>query len=556
MDTVPPQLDQMAEFEALQLHLKQIAPLKMREQFTADPERFQNFSLSAANLNLDYSKNRITKTTIDLLVRLAQARQLPKAVQSMFNGEHINRSEDRPALHTALRNFSDEPVLIAGVDVMPEVRSTLARMKEFCWRIRNQHWRGFSNKPFTDVVSIGIGGSFLGPKLASQALKPYWGKKINCHYLANIDGSNLTETLQGLSPDTTLFIIQSKSFSTQETLKNAHECRQWFLDNGGANSDLQRHFTAVTANVEKAVEFGVDKENIFPMWDWVGGRYSIWSAIGLPLMLTIGYENFRQLLMGAYEMDIHFKSAPLEQNMPVIMGLLGVWYNNFFGAQSHAILPYDHYLRGLPAHIQQLDMESNGKSVDMGGRKLNYQAGPIIWGGVGSNGQHAYHQLLHQGTQFAPCDFILPLMTHNPVDHFHELLVSNCLSQSQALMQGKTKQEALDELVGRNFSEDKKNILAAQKAIPGNRPSNTVYFDKSTPKVVGALIALYEHKVFVQGQIWGVNSFDQWGVELGKQLGDKVHDALIQESGGNSKQVFDASTQGLIDAFRSMINKL
>jgi len=474
----------------------------------------------------------------------------------MFNGEHINRSEDRPALHTALRNFSDEPVLVAGVDVMPEVRSTLARMKEFCWRIRNQHWRGFSNKPFTDVVSIGIGGSFLGPKLASQALKPYWGKKINCHYLANIDGSNLTEVLQGLNPATTLFIVQSKSFSTQETLSNATECRQWFLDNGGADTDLPRHFTAVTANVEKAQEFGIDPENIFPMWDWVGGRYSLWSAIGLPLMLTIGYENFRQFLMGAYEMDVHFKTAPLDQNMPVIMGLLGVWYNNFFHAQSHAILPYDHYLSGFPAHIQQLDMESNGKSVDIYGRPLNYQAGPIIWGGVGSNGQHAYHQLLHQGTQFAPCDFILPLMSHNAVDHFHDLLASNCFSQSQALMQGKSLQEAVTELKAEGKTQEQIAVLAPQKVIPGNRPSNTLYFDKSTPKVIGALIALYEHKVFVQGQIWGVNSFDQWGVELGKQLGDQVHADLMATPGEKQKNDFDASTQGLIDVFRSMKNKL
>jgi len=436
------------------------------------------------------------------------------------------------------------------------VRSTLTRMKEFCWKIRNQHWRGFSNKPFTDVVSIGIGGSFLGPKLASQALKPYWGKKIECHYLANIDGSNLTEVLQGLNPETTLFIIQSKSFGTQETLKNAEECRKWFLDNGGSESDLPRHFTAVSANVQKAKAFGIAEENIFPMWDWVGGRYSLWSAIGLPLMLTIGHENFKQLLFGAYEMDCHFKAAPFEKNMPVILGLLGIWYNNFFGAQSHAILPYDHYLRGLPAHIQQLDMESNGKSVDVDGNKLAYQAGPIIWGGVGSNGQHAYHQLLHQGTQFAPSDFILPLMTHNPVDNFHALLVSNCLSQSQALMKGKTLEEAQEELKQQGVAQLEIDVLAPQKVIPGNRPSNTIFFDKVTPKVVGALIAMYEHKVFVQGQIWGVNSFDQWGVELGKSLGNKVHAALLAEGELKLASEFDASTAGLIQAFRSMKNKL
>ena len=553
-----PLLSELDEFQSLKQHYHAVKDDSMRQLFSENKNRFESYQVSAADITLDYSKNRIKLDTLPKLCELAKARRLKSAIEAMFNGDLINTSEKRPALHTALRNFSDEPVMVDGKDVMPEVRDTLIRMKEFCWKIRNQHWRGFNNKPFTDVVSIGIGGSFLGPKLASQALKPYWGKKINCHYLANIDGSNLTEVLQGLSPDTTLFIIQSKSFGTQETLKNAQECRQWFLDNGGLEKDLPRHFTAVTANVEKAVAFGVAEENIFPMWDWVGGRYSLWSAIGLPLMLTIGHENFRQLLLGAYEMDCHFKSAPFDQNMPVIMGLLGVWYNNFFGAQSHAILPYDHYLRGLPAHIQQLDMESNGKSTSKNGKDLDYQAGPIIWGGVGSNGQHAYHQLLHQGTQFAPCDFILPLMTHNPVDHFHELLVSNCLSQSQALMQGKTKQEAYSELANSDLTEDEKQTLAAQQAIPGNRPSNTLFFDKSTPKVVGALIALYEHKVFVQGQIWGVNSFDQWGVELGKKLGDKVNAALTSKTENTQalEENFDSSTIGLIRAFRSMKNKL
>ena len=554
--TIESLLTSTNEFLNLKAHYDDISQITMRSQFKQNPHRFDEFTLNAADLSLDYSKNRITSETLPLLFQLAKKRDLPKAIEDMFAGKEINESEHRPALHTALRNFSDDPVYVNGEDVMPEVRSTLTRMKEFCWRIRNQHWRGFTNKPFTDVVSIGIGGSFLGPKLASQALKPYWGKKINCHYLANIDGSNLTEVLQGLSPETTLFIVQSKSFGTQETLKNATECRQWFLDNGGQESDLPRHFTAVSANVEKAKAFGIAEENIFPMWDWVGGRYSLWSAIGLPLMLTIGHENFRQLLLGAYEMDCHFKQAPFESNMPVIMGLLGVWYVNFFNAQSHAVLPYDHYLRGLPAHIQQLDMESNGKSVNKLGNPLDYQAGPIIWGGVGSNGQHAYHQLLHQGTQFAPCDFILPLMTHNPVDHFHELLVSNCLSQSQALMKGKTLEEAISELESEGLSQEEINVLAPQKVIPGNRPSNTIFFDKATPKVVGALIALYEHKVFVQGQIWGVNSFDQWGVELGKKLGEQVQEALMIDSEADLDSTFDASTLGLIKSFRKTKNKL
>jgi len=550
------------EYQALQRHFYDVNRLTLRERFDMEPNRFQEYQIKEVDLTLDYSKNRIDKNTIDLLVLLAEARGLRGGIEDMFAGKLVNKSEKRPALHTALRNFSDSPVYVDGVDVMPEVRHTLTRMKEFCWRIRNHHWRGFSNLPFTDVVSVGIGGSFLGPKLASQALKPYWGKKINCHYLANIDGSNLTEVLQGLNPETTLFIVQSKSFGTLETLKNAEECRNWFLDNGGKKADLPRHFTAVTANVEKAKAFGIAEENIFPMWDWVGGRYSLWSAIGLPLMLTIGHENFKQVLLGAYEMDCHFKSAPFAQNMPVIMAMLGIWYNNFFNAQSHAILPYDHYLRGLPAHIQQLDMESNGKSVDTYGNPLGYQAGPIIWGGVGSNGQHAYHQLLHQGTQFVPCDFIMPMVTHNPIDQFHALLVSNCLSQSQALMQGKTLEEAETELRKAGYPEDEIAILAPQKVIPGNRPSNTIYCEKVTPKVVGALIALYEHKVFVQGQIWGVNSFDQWGVELGKSLGDKVHSALLGNEMSMENDMlaedlqFDSSTLGLIKVFRSMKDRL
>ena len=550
---LPEQLQNLAEFQLLKDHQQAIAPLHMVDMFAQDITRFKRFSLQAADITLDFSKNRITQQTLQLLTNLAQKKGISKAITAMFAGECVNVSENRSALHTALRNFSGEPVYVNGKDVMPEIRDTLGRMKDFCWRIRNQHWRGFSNKPFTDVVSIGIGGSFLGPKLASQSLKPYWGKKINCHYLANIDGSALTETLQGLNPETTLFIVQSKSFNTQETLKNATECREWFLQNGGSQKDLPRHFAAVSANVKKAQAFGIAPENIFPMWDWVGGRYSLWSAIGLPLMLTIGYENFRQLLQGAYEMDVHFKTTPLEQNMPVVMAMLGVWYINFFNAQSHAILPYDHYLRGLPEHIQQLDMESNGKSVDVYGRPLAHQAGPIIWGGVGSNGQHAYHQLLHQGTQFVPCDFILPMSSHNPVDDFHTLLVSNCLSQSQALMQGKTVQQAADELAGSGKTACEIASLAEQKAIPGNRPSNTLFFDKVTPKIVGALIALYEYKVFVQGQIWGVNSFDQWGVELGKQLGEQVHDALQTEGLASE---FDASTLGLVNAFRAMKNKL
>lgn len=542
-------LTQSAAWKDLQEHYNRISDHHMRDWFNEDPNRFDTFQLEAAGLTLDYSKNRITEDTMSLLLSLAREQDLPAKIGAMFNGETINRSENRPALHTALRNFGDRDIMVDGENIMPEIRETVHRMEEFCWKIRRNQWRGYTNKPFTDVVSIGIGGSFLGPKLASSALKPYWDSRLNIHYLANIDGSHITEILKRLDPATTLFIIQSKSFGTQETLKNANACRQWFLDNGGTEGDLCKHFTAVSSNVEKATAFGISEENIFPMWDWVGGRYSLWSAIGLPLALAIGIDNFRDLLRGAYLMDEHFRTAPLEHNMPVIMALLGVWYVNFFGVNSHAILPYDHYLRSLPAHLQQLDMESNGKSVTIDGSKVNYNTGPVIWGGVGTNGQHAFHQLLHQGTHFSPCDFIMPMNSHNPIDNFHAMLVSNCLSQSQALLQGKSEDEAIEELVALGMSKAEAMVLAPHKVIPGNRPSNTLYFPKSTPQVVGALIALYEHKVAAQGMLWDVNSFDQWGVELGKKLGNKVLDALESQSAPDG---FDGSTNGLINAFHRM----
>lgn len=547
------QLTQSHIWQSLEKHHEEIKGQHMLDWFKQEPQRFSQFHLSAAGIELDYSKNRITQETMSLLVSLAKERQLPEQIQAMFEGEPVNRSENRAVLHTALRNFSNRSVLVDGQDVMPEIRETIHRMEEFCWKIRRNLWRGYTNKPFTDVVSIGIGGSFLGPRLASSALKPYWHEQLNIHYLANIDGSNISEVLKHLNPETTLFIVQSKSFGTQETKMNALGCREWFLNNGGNEDDLHKHFAAVSANVKAAVEFGIDEENIFPMWDWVGGRYSLWSAIGLPLMLAIGVDNFRYLLRGAFEMDEHFRTAPIEKNMPIIMALLGVWYVNFFKVNSHAVLPYDHYLRDLPQHLQQLDMESNGKSIGIDGSPLNYHTGPIIWGGVGSNGQHAYHQLLHQGTHFSPCDFILPMRTHNPIDNFHDLLVSNCLSQSQALLTGKTEEDARQECMSKGMSEGEAMVLAPQKQIPGNRPSNTLYFDKSTPQIVGALIALYEHKVAAQGLLWGINSFDQWGVELGKTLGNKVMDEL--ENSGACTQ-FDSSTNGLIHAFKKSQGKL
>lgn len=539
-------LKNLPSWKALEDHAESISSLHMRDLFKEDPTRFNRFFTEAAGIKLDYSKNRITSETMSLLMSLGRESQLPEKIEAMFQGKAINTTEKRPALHIALRNLSSSSIMVDDEDIMPEVRSTLQQMDKFVWRIHSAQWRGFSNKPFTDIVSIGIGGSFLGPKLVSASLKPYWSNALNCHYVANIDGSHITEVLRHLNPETTLFIIQSKSFGTQETLENTKVARSWFLRNGGNIETIAKHFVAVTANTEAAIDFGIEQENIFPMWDWVGGRYSLWSAIGLPIALTIGMDGFKALLSGANAMDTHFRTAPLEENLPVIQALLGVWYGNFLGADSHAILPYDHYLRGLPAHIQQLDMESNGKSVDLDGNPVAYTTGPIIWGGAGANGQHAYHQLLHQGTRFSPADFIIPLQSHNPVAHHHDILFANCLSQTQALMQGKTEQEAKKELLDSGLSETEANKLAPHKAIQGNKPSNTLLFDRATPRTVGALIALYEHKVYVQGVIWNVNSFDQWGVELGKQLGNEILKKLLKKP---SSSEFDTSTEGLINLY-------
>lgn len=542
-------LTRTTEWQALAEHQQAMKTVHMRDLFDDDPQRFERYFAQAAGLSLDYSKNLITDDTLAHLMALARRCGLPAKIEAMFRGDRINNSENRPALHTALRNLSDEVIKVDGSDIMPEVRSTLARMEEFVWRVRSTQWRGFTNKPFTDVVSIGIGGSFLGPKLVSAALKPYWHGRLNCHYVANIDGSHITEVLRHINPETTLFLIQSKSFRTQETLENTRVAREWFLHNGGSEERISKHFVAVTANTPEAVRFGIAEENIFPMWDWVGGRYSLWSAIGLPTALTIGMDNFRALLSGAHAMDKHFRTAPLEQNLPVLMALLGVWYGNFWGADAHAILPYDHYLRGLPAHLQQLDMESNGKCVTRGGIPVDYETGPIIWGGAGANGQHAYHQLLHQGTKLSPADFIIPLHTHNPVADHHAILFANCLSQTQALMRGKTEAEAIRELEAEGLDQTAIRQLAPHKVIPGNKPSNTLLFERATPRTVGALIALYEHKTYVQGVIWDVDSFDQWGVELGKQLGQDILARLLDSKADET--ITDSSTDGLIGLFRN-----
>ena len=543
----PLDVTQLASWKALQEHRKAMQNFRMRDAFAADPQRFTQFSLSSSGLFLDYSKNLITEQTRDLLVNLAREAGLEGAINTLFDGAYVNSSEHRPALHTALRRPVGDSVQIDGQDIMPEVHRVLNQMTALVTRIHNGLWRGYTEKPITDVVNIGIGGSFLGPQLVSEALVPFTQRGVRCHYLANIDGSEFREVTSKLAADTTLFIVSSKSFGTLETLKNAQASRAWCLAQGCPEPELHKHFIAVSSNVKMAVEFGIAEENIFPMWDWVGGRYSLWSAIGLPIALAIGMSNFKDLLAGAYAMDQHFTSAPFEENMPVLLGLLGVWYGNFWGATSHAILPYDHHLRNFVKHLQQLDMESNGKSVRQDGSPVSMETGPVIWGGVGCNGQHAYHQLLHQGTHLIPGDFIVPVVSHNPVADHQQWLYANCLSQSQALMLGKTREEAEVELREKGLGEAEIAKLAPHKVIPGNRPSNTLVLERISPRRLGALVALYEHKVFVQSVIWGINCFDQWGVELGKELGKDVYQHIIGRSEGKAD---DGSTQGLIDYFR------
>ncbi|GGI99438.1 glucose-6-phosphate isomerase [Shewanella hanedai] len=538
-------LTQSNTWKALQTHTQALP--HMRSLFEDDTQRFNNMSTSACGLFLDYSKNRATEETLSLLFKLADETQLVSKINAMFNGEIINTTENRAVLHTALRAKPEQKIMLDGVNIVQEVQETQQQMAKFVEAVSSGHWKGYTGKAITDVVSIGIGGSFLGPKIVSQALRPYWTGKLNCHFVANVDASSITEKLKVLDAETTLFVMSSKSFGTQETLTNTLSAKDWFLTQGGEQNDVAKHFVAVTSNVAKATEFGIDANNIFPMWDWVGGRYSLWSAIGLPIALLIGMDNFLDMLKGANEMDQHFLNAPLTENMPVLMGLFSLLYGNFHGAQSHVVLTYDHYLRGLPAYFQQLDMESNGKSVTLDGTQVDFSTGPVIWGGEGTNGQHAYHQLLHQGTALIPADFIMPLNSHNPLGEHHIQLASNCFGQTQALMQGRNYDEALEEMSDSKLSADEQVLIAKHKVMPGNKPSNTILMDKLTPTTLGSLIALYEHRTFVQGAIWDINSFDQWGVELGKNLGNDVLDRLSADTDATA---LDSSSNGLINMFR------
>ncbi|NTS77977.1 glucose-6-phosphate isomerase [Catenovulum sp. SM1970] len=540
--------NQTKSYQALQAHFEQIKDAHMRDMFAQDSDRFNKFSAKACGIELDYSKNRISQETLGLLFDLARETGVEAKRDGMFAGDKINTSEDRAVLHTALRNQSGEPVLVDGQDVMPEVQAVLAKMKQFVAEVHDGSRKGYTGEQFTDVLAIGIGGSFLGPKIMTEALKPYRVDGLKVHFVANVDGAHIHDVLAELNVETTLVLMSSKSFGTQETLKNTQTAKAWFLDNGGTQDDVAKHFMCVSSNVKAATDFGIAEENIFPMWDWVGGRYSLWSAIGLPIALALGFDNFEALLSGAYEMDEHFKTAPLEENLPAILGMLGVWYINFFGAQSHVLLPYDHYLRGFPAYVQQLDMESNGKFATPTGDYLDYATGPVIWGGEGTNGQHAFHQLIHQGKVLIPADFMLPLNSQHEVTNHHAMLASNCFGQTQALMQGKSLDEVKAEFAGKGLTDAEIEQVAPQKVFEGNKPSNTLLFDQITPRTLGNLIALYEHKVFVQGIVWGINSFDQWGVELGKVLGN---DVLAKLENTDLPLDNDSSTNALIERFRN-----
>ena len=534
-------------YAELKAHHATIANQHMRDMFKAAEQRASRFSIRWNDFLLDYSKNRINEKTIELLISLADECQLKAAIEAMFNGEQINKTESREVLHTALRNRSNNPVFVNGKDVIPEVRKVLEKMRHFTNAVHTGAHKGYTGKQLKHIVNIGIGGSDLGPVMVTEALKHWQLEGIQMHFVSNVDGTHIAETLKSIDPETCLFIIASKTFTTQETMANAHTARKWFVERTGNEKYIASHFVALSTNRDAVEAFGIDAENMFTFWDWVGGRYSLWSAIGLSICLAVGYEHFEQLLDGAFAIDNHFKTAPFKENMPVILALLGIWYTNFFGAHSHAILPYDQYLHRFAAYLQQADMESNGKSADRNGQKVNYSTGPVIWGEPGTNGQHAFYQLIHQGTLLIPADFIAPAVSKNPVGEHHLLLMSNFFAQTKALMLGKTPEQVHDELASRGMSEEEIAFHLPFRVFEGNRPTNTILLNELNPFNLGALIALYEHKIFVQGVIWNIFSFDQWGVELGKQLAGEI---LPDLRTGDTSRKQDASTQMLINFWR------
>ncbi len=533
----------------LQTHFEDIKNVHLRALFSEDAERFKKYSMCLGELVFDYSKNIISDKTIELLLQLANECRLKDAINAMYNGDIINATEKRSVLHVALRNFSDRPVYAEGENVMPAVTKVLRKMKAFSNAVHSGKFRGYTGKKIKYIVNIGIGGSDLGPQMVTEALKPYWVDDIETYFVSNVDGTHIAETLKKINPERTLFLIASKTFTTQETMTNAHTARAWFLKKAKNEKHIAKHFAALSTNEKEVVNFGIDKKNMFEFWDWVGGRYSLWSAIGLSISLTIGYKNFEQLLKGAHHSDNHFVAEPFEKNIPVLMALLGIWYTNFFGSQSEAILPYDQYMHRFAAYFQQGNMESNGKTVDRNGKQVEYATGPVIWGEPGTNGQHAFYQLIHQGTPLIPCDFIAPAQSHNPIGDHHAKLLSNFFAQTEALMNGKTKEEAGKELEKQGLSAKEIGNLLPYKIFAGNKPTNSFLIKKITPFALGGLIALYEHKIFTQGIIWNIYSFDQWGVELGKQLANRILPELQTD---DSVMNHDSSTNGLINTWKQM----
>ena len=541
------ELTQTAAWKKLAAHAEEMKQVHMRDLFADDPQRFDSFSTHFNDILVDYSKNIVTEDTMAMLMDLARERDVSGWTQRMFNGEKINNTENRAVLHTALRNRSNTPVMVDGHDVMPDVNRVLKQMRRFTESVRSGEWLGSTGKPITDVVNIGIGGSDLGPVMVTEALTPFGRDKLHMHFVSNVDGTHMVETLRHLSRETTLFVIVSKTFTTQETITNARTARDWFLTRGGSKTAVAQHFVAVSTNAKAVSAFGIDTANMFEFWDWVGGRYSLWSAVGLSIALYLGMDHFEELLEGAHEMDEHFRNAPLEENIPVILAMLGVWYNNFFDADSYAMLPYDQYMHRFSAYFQQGDMESNGKSVTRDGKPVDYSTGPIVWGEPGTNGQHAFYQLIHQGTKLIPCDFMAPVETKNPVGRHHPMLLSNFFAQTEALMCGKNEAEVRAELAKEGLSGDELEALVPHKVFPGNKPTNSILFQKLTPKTLGELIAMYEQKIFVQSVIWDVNAYDQWGVELGKQLARKILPELDDFEDTTSH---DPSTNGLINYYK------
>lgn len=543
------ELTELPAWQALWDHFAEAKHQHMRDLFAADPERAERYALEVGGLFLDYSKNRITDDTLKGLMQLAREAELPAKIKAMFKGEKLNSTENRAVLHVALRNRTNSPIHVDGEDVMPKVNSVLERMGKFAHAVRSGEWLGYTNQPITDIVNIGIGGSDLGPLMVCSALKPFGHPRLNMHFVSNVDGAQLKETLKKVHSETTLFVVESKTFTTQETLTNALTARDWFLQRSRDESAVAKHFVAVSTNQKAVADFGIDPSNMFEFWDWVGGRYSLWSAIGLPIMLYLGEENFTELLNGAHIMDQHFRNAPFEQNMPVLLAMIGIWYINYYGGGSHVIAPYDQYLHRLPAFIQQLDMESNGKQVMLNGQPVDFETAPIIWGETGINGQHAFFQLLHQGTHISPIDLIASVQNCSSLPGHHEILLANVFAQAEAFMRGKTADEVRAELKEQGLKGEALEALVPHKVFGGNRPTNTLLMSRLNPRNLGSLIALYEHKIFVQGVIWHINSFDQWGVELGKQLAKTIHAEL---TGKLKHAEHDSSTRRLIELYRQV----